>query len=137
MVAEVNRRMLLSDIFVLAARNDGKAVKVSDVLALAPSTSDGQLSMLLNTEQGTYYWCKRRSHHWVLYDGLSHIPVAWSETVPGTPPTWELVMESQALSVLDYVLASFFYLRTSPDFTQAGRAWENVDCHAAGLSTKF
>ncbi|KAF5349544.1 hypothetical protein D9756_008869 [Leucocoprinus leucothites] len=134
-VVEVNRRMLLSDTFTLADRNEGKAVRVADVLKQAPTTSDSQLSMVLHTEQGTYYWRKRRAHHWVLHDGSMHAPVAWTETVPGTPPTWELVVESEASCVLDYILASLFYLKASPDCTEAGSAWDNVNSHSASLVT--
>lgn len=41
MVAEVNRRMVLDDIFKFADRNRGKTVKVADILQKAPSTSNG------------------------------------------------------------------------------------------------
>lgn len=40
-VAEVKRRTVASDVFKFANRNNGKAVKVADVLRKAPSTSDG------------------------------------------------------------------------------------------------
>ncbi|KAF5349545.1 hypothetical protein D9756_008862 [Leucocoprinus leucothites] len=133
---KVNRRMFLHDVFLLADRNNGKPVKVADVLEQAPTTSDGQLSMALHTEQGTYYWHKRRSQHWALYEQLSSSPVAWTETVSGTPATWELIVENQASNVLDYVLASLFYLKASPDCTGAGNGWESMDPRATYLLTK-
>lgn len=40
-VVEVNRRMCLPDVMVLADRNGGKAIKIADVLKQAATTSDG------------------------------------------------------------------------------------------------
>ncbi|KAJ3569647.1 hypothetical protein NP233_g4917 [Leucocoprinus birnbaumii] len=136
-VVEVNRRAFLRDVFVLPNRNDGKPVKVADVLKQAATTSTGQLSWALHTEQGTYYWRRKRSElHWALYEPSSTAAVAWTETVSGTPPTWELVLESRALHVLDYVLAALFYLKAAPDNSEAGKAWEIVDSRVAALVTK-
>ncbi|KXN93022.1 hypothetical protein AN958_10066 [Leucoagaricus sp. SymC.cos] len=41
MVADVNRRMFLNDVFSFGGGGFSKVVKVADVLRSAPSTSDG------------------------------------------------------------------------------------------------
>ncbi|KAF5349701.1 hypothetical protein D9756_008834 [Leucocoprinus leucothites] len=133
-VAEVNRRTFLRNIFKFVERNDGKAVNAAHVLKQAPTTNAGQLSMSLHTEQGTYLWRKKRSYSWALYEESSDTPVVWMETISGAAPTWELVVESQASSILDYVLASLFYLKATTDCTEAGKAWESVDGRVLSLT---
>ncbi len=69
----------------------------------------------------------------LLYEDSAYTPVAWTETVPGSAPTWMLVLESRGLSVTDYVLATLFYLKGQPESVNG---WEHVDARTAWMSTK-
>ncbi|KAF9446552.1 hypothetical protein P691DRAFT_732999 [Macrolepiota fuliginosa MF-IS2] len=135
MIAEVNQRMVLSDTVTLPARNDGKAMKMADILQKAPTTSDGQISVKLETQEGTYHWRMRRAHCWALYTD-SPVPIAWTEIVSGSSPTWMLVVQPRALTLLDYVLASLFYLKAESVRTGAGDGRENMDARVASLLSR-
>ncbi|EKM79002.1 hypothetical protein AGABI1DRAFT_114518 [Agaricus bisporus var. burnettii JB137-S8] len=137
-VVDVERRSFSKDTFRFANRYDGKAVKVADVLRKAPSTSDGCAIFHfprrvylneLSSDEGRW-----RSTPLMLYEESSSTPVAWTEHVSGSEPTWALIVDNQVECVMDYVLASFFYyVKFELDSIDG---WENMDSRAAYLSMK-
>jgi hypothetical protein len=43
--------------------------------------------------------------------------------IPGSAPTWELVVDSRARGILDNILASLFYLKSGFGCNEAAKDW--------------